>query len=126
MRRLSLLLPTLMLLALAVVPATAASATTSNTSCPSSSSGWQRVDFQTLIDNNIQDALNAGMTVDQVLAIYGVTSLQDLYNLGVQVLQPVDKNGDGLLCAKDQQPSLVNLGIPYQSYIRDNNDATQS
>jgi hypothetical protein len=105
-----------------MAPATA-SATPPNAGCPSDSSGWQLETFQQYFNNDIQDALNAGMTVNQILAIYNQPTLEALYtNLALPGYQAVDKNGDGMLCQKNP-PALDNLGIPYLSNIRDNNTA---
>ena len=85
----------------------------------------RNIDFNAWFNNSLQHALDAGMTVDQLLAALGATSLQDLANLSLPGFQSADKNGDGLICQKFT-PSVINIGIPYASSFRDNIDATQS
>ncbi len=95
-----------------------------NRGCPPAESGWQLQIFQENFEDGLQDALDAGFTVGELLTMFGVSSLDQLYQ---EIVLPgylwVDRTtGDGLICAKE--PIGVERQGPWLSSIIDNVMAT--
>ncbi|MET1011048.1 MAG: hypothetical protein ABWY83_01585 [Actinomycetota bacterium] len=105
---------------LATVFATPAVSVAPNRGCPPPQAGWELQTFQENFDANLQDALDAGFTVEELLALFEVSSLEQLYEenfLPVYLL--VDHTtGDGLICAKE--PTGIERQQPWFSSLIDN------
>ena len=101
MRRTLLLLAAAALL-LAMVATPAAGAGVDNGGCPPDKSNWAlETSFADAYADELAESLEAGFTLQDILAIEGFTTEADFIAALHIVWNSVDKNGDGAICMAD-------------------------
>ena len=107
------------LAALVLVPAPA-SAAVDNGGCPPVASNWTlATDSYAAMLEELDEAVAAGFTLEQVLAFEGAESIQDAYdNVWLPIWTSVDKNGDEALCIATRWG--VEKKYPWGAFVLDN------